>query len=202
MPRNLKLQLTFDDGPLPDREALQPILEEVARRGVVAAFFVLGEEVAQKPDAARKISAARHVLGNHSWDHLEPNVSRYTDDQIVKQFRDTQDRVFSELAVTMRHWRAPRRDLGPNNRLSRLLSGPGKIFALSHCDWGADSDDSLGETTAPGMLAALNRDLARVAGNEARLLFHVKATTATALPAVLNALVGAGHSFVDFNQTQ
>jgi hypothetical protein len=51
MAKTLKLQLTFDDLPLSEHEALDPILAEIAKRKVVAAFFVRGREVEQKPAA-------------------------------------------------------------------------------------------------------------------------------------------------------
>jgi peptidoglycan-N-acetylglucosamine deacetylase len=76
-----ELQLTFDDGPLTEHEALDPILAEIPKRKVVVAFFVLDREVEQKPAAAKKISDAKNVLGNHSWNHLEKKTSDYTDQQ-------------------------------------------------------------------------------------------------------------------------
>jgi peptidoglycan/xylan/chitin deacetylase (PgdA/CDA1 family) len=63
VPMAKQLQLTFDDGPEPVASALTPILAEVARRKIVAAFFNLST-----------IAAQGHVLGNHSWDHLMPHT--------------------------------------------------------------------------------------------------------------------------------
>ncbi|MER9565789.1 polysaccharide deacetylase family protein [Mesorhizobium sp. M0571] len=194
-----KLQLTFDDGPLPRNDALVPILNEVKGRKVVAGFFVLGQEVDQRPDAAKEIIKAGHVLGNHSWDHLEPKTSDYTDDEIVKEFQDCHDTVANKVGVTMMHWRAPRLDLD-GGRLPRLLSGSGKLYSLSHCDIAADSKDSQGKTTAAGMLDAIRADLAKFGGTQGRLLFHVKKETAAALKDVLDGLVKDGHTFVDFGQ--
>ena len=36
----MNLQLTFEDGPLPAQTALEPIMAELAKRKVKAAFFV------------------------------------------------------------------------------------------------------------------------------------------------------------------
>ncbi|MGY4473691.1 polysaccharide deacetylase family protein [Bradyrhizobium sp. USDA 3364] len=195
----MNLQLTFDDGPLPAQTALVPILAELAKRKVRGGFFVLGEEVAQKPDAAKSILDAKHVLGNHSWDHLKNGTGSYSDQQILKQFKDTHQLVLDKVNVAMQHWRAPRNDaLG---RLSGILSGPGKLYSLSHCDFNADSKDSQGVTTAAGMLAAIKEDLKHTPSSQPRLLFHVVETTAKALPDVLDGLVQAGHVFVDFTQS-
>lgn len=195
-----RLQLTFDDGPLPKDDALIPILDELKIRKIVAGFFVLGQEVEQRPDVAKDIAKAKHVLGNHSWDHLEPKTSNYTNAQIIKQFQDCHDVVLNKIGHTMVHWRAPRLDLD-GGRVSKLLSGTGKLYSLTHCDIAADSKDSQGETTATGMLAAIRADLAKFGGNEGRLLFHVKKHTATALRDILNGLTKDGHSFVNFSQT-
>jgi len=195
-----QLQITLDDGPDPVASALTPILAELARRRIVAAFFNLGQEVHDDPSATRAIAAPGHVLGNHSWDHLMPRTSDYTDAQIVDQFRRTHAEVLAATRVEMKHWRAPR--LEQISRLSGLLVGSGKLYALSHCDIHADSKDSQGATTAAAMLAAIRADIAAQPSRQVfRLLFHIKPTTAAALSTVLDGLVADGHALVNFAQT-
>jgi peptidoglycan/xylan/chitin deacetylase (PgdA/CDA1 family) len=195
-----QLQLTFDDGPEPVSGALNPILDELARRGRVAAFFVLGQEVKSSQEATRAIRKKAHVLGNHSWDHLEPTTTRYMDGSIVDQFQRTHDQVRAVTELAMRHWRAPR--LEEIKRLTGLLVGSGKLYTLSHCDVHADSKDSQGVTTAAGMLEAIRASI-KLHPNRAsmRLLFHVKATTAKALPEILDGLLADGHRLADFSQS-
>jgi peptidoglycan/xylan/chitin deacetylase (PgdA/CDA1 family) len=193
------LQITLDDGPEPVAAALTPILAELALRRVVAAFFNLGQEVHSSPAAAQSILAGGHVLGNHSWDHLMPSTADFTDAQIVDQFTRTHAEVLAATSQAMRHWRAPR--LQQISRLTGLLVGSGKLYTLSHCDVHADSKDSQGITTAAGMLAAIRQDIANQSARQTfRLLFHVKAQTATALPAVLSGLIADGHTLVNFAQ--
>jgi peptidoglycan/xylan/chitin deacetylase (PgdA/CDA1 family) len=194
------LQITIDDGPDPVATALNGILAEIKTRGVKAAFFNLGQEVKADPAATKKIKDDGHVLGNHSWDHLMPNTSSYTDDQIKKQFEDTHAEVIAAAAVTMVHWRAPRGE--QISRIAGIITGRGKLYSLSHCDWHADSKDAQGSTTAAQMLAAIRSDIAaQSARTNFRLLFHVKPTTASALKEVLDGLVADGHTIVDFTQT-
>ncbi len=59
--------LTFDDGPQPPYT--NAILEVLARRGVRATFFVVGQQVEEHPQLARDIVRRGHELGNHSWSH-------------------------------------------------------------------------------------------------------------------------------------
>ena len=195
-----RLQITIDDGPEPVESALDLMLEEIARRSVRAAFFNIGQEVQSNPAATKKIKDAGHILGNHSWNHLEPRTRDYTDEQIKKQFKDAHDAVFAMANFSMVNWRAPRGQ--QISRLAGLLTGNGDLYQLSHCDWHADSLDSQGATTAAAMLTAIRSDIAARPGRtNFRLLFHVKPSTATALKTILDGLVSDGHSIVDFTQT-
>lgn len=74
-----RVSLTFDDGPDPD--ATPRVLELLARRGVRATFFLIGERAARHPGVTRAIAAAGHELGNHTWRHrnawfLSPAATR------------------------------------------------------------------------------------------------------------------------------
>jgi peptidoglycan-N-acetylglucosamine deacetylase len=197
-----ELQITIDDGPEPVRTALNPILDELAARSLVAAFFNLGEEVKANPGATQMILRRGHVLGNHSWDHLMRHTRKYSDADVLDQFQRTQDAVFRATKVKMIHWRAPR--LEQISRLTHILiDGPKALFKLSHCDVHADSKDSQGVTDAAGMLKAIREEIKRNPARRVfRLLFHVKPTTATALPVVLDGLKNDGHRLVDFSQSK
>lgn len=59
--------LTFDDGPL--SATADEILGTLAKHGVKATFFVCGAEIHNHPQAAARIVAAGHELGNHSYSH-------------------------------------------------------------------------------------------------------------------------------------
>ena len=59
--------LTFDDGPTVT--ATDQILSILAEQKVKATFFVIGAELEKNLDQARKILAAGHELGNHTYSH-------------------------------------------------------------------------------------------------------------------------------------
>jgi peptidoglycan/xylan/chitin deacetylase (PgdA/CDA1 family) len=65
--RERVVALTFDDGPT------DALADSVARmleaRGVRATFFVTGAELARAPAAGRRLAAAGHELGNHTYSH-------------------------------------------------------------------------------------------------------------------------------------
>jgi peptidoglycan/xylan/chitin deacetylase (PgdA/CDA1 family) len=64
-----ELALTFDDGPNPTWTPR--LLDLLATHGVKATFFVLGKNAGLQPELVRRIVAHGHLLGNHSWGHLD-----------------------------------------------------------------------------------------------------------------------------------
>lgn len=66
------VHLSFDNGPHPD--GTPRVLDVLAAHGLPATFFVLGRELDTPAgfELARRIRAAGHRLGNHSWSHGTP----------------------------------------------------------------------------------------------------------------------------------
>ncbi len=59
--------LTFDDGPHP--EGTPAILEILAEHGAQATFFVVGEQVVQRPELLRRIVGEGHGVALHAYHH-------------------------------------------------------------------------------------------------------------------------------------
>jgi peptidoglycan/xylan/chitin deacetylase (PgdA/CDA1 family) len=200
------LQITIDDGPADDGQpidsAQKVILAEINKRKVVAAFFVLGEEVKAHPTWLGDILSGLHVLGNHSFDHLKNGIDQYTDAQLLDQFQKTHDEVFKATKVNMLHWRAPELKLGPNKRLEKILTqGSKPLYTLSHCDNHGPSNDTLGKPTPAEMVANIEAGIATHGSKPSyRILFHVKDHTASVFSDTLDLLVSKGHKFVNFTQ--
>jgi peptidoglycan/xylan/chitin deacetylase (PgdA/CDA1 family) len=62
-----EVAITFDDGPHP--EGTPSMLEALAEFDARATFFVVGEQLAKRPDLARQIVAAGHAIGLHGYLH-------------------------------------------------------------------------------------------------------------------------------------
>ena len=62
-----QLALTFDDGPN-DPHTLK-LLDVLAKHDVHATFFMIGRYVRERPDIARAVAAAGHIVGNHTFTH-------------------------------------------------------------------------------------------------------------------------------------
>lgn len=68
--------LTFDDGPSP--LWTPQILDELKRHNVPATFFMIGKHVEKYPQLVKRVFAAGHEIGNHSYLH---NVILYYKDE-------------------------------------------------------------------------------------------------------------------------
>jgi peptidoglycan-N-acetylglucosamine deacetylase len=62
-----QIYLTYDDGPN-DPHTLK-LLEVLAKHSVRATFFMIGRYVRERPDIARAVAQAGHVIGNHTFTH-------------------------------------------------------------------------------------------------------------------------------------
>ena len=62
-----RIALTFDDAP--SEHTSDAVLAVLAEKNVKASFFMIGKNMARHPQAAQRIAAAGHELGNHSYSH-------------------------------------------------------------------------------------------------------------------------------------
>lgn len=75
------IALTFDDAPTGHTPA---ILDMLAAKNVKATFYVIGKNIEEHPDIAKRIVAEGHELGNHSYSHrrLVMKSQSYIDKEI------------------------------------------------------------------------------------------------------------------------
>jgi len=110
------LTLTFDNGPEP---AVTPhVLDVLARRGLCATFFVIGQKIA---DPARRALAERaraegHWIGNHSYTHSVPLGLRDEPDLAEREIGAT-ERLIGPLAEPVKLFRP----FGGGGNLDRRL---------------------------------------------------------------------------------
>ncbi len=77
------LMLTFDDGP--DPRFTPEILDLLAKEGVPATFFAVGDNVVKYPDVFRRIVREGHMVGNHTMSHIDfwSHDNAYNRQQII-----------------------------------------------------------------------------------------------------------------------
>ncbi|WP_346960304.1 bifunctional polysaccharide deacetylase/glycosyltransferase family 2 protein [uncultured Arthrobacter sp.] len=66
-PADRTLMLTFDDGP--DPRNTPQILDLLAKEGVPATFFAVGDNIIKYPDLFRRVIKEGHMVGNHTMSH-------------------------------------------------------------------------------------------------------------------------------------
>jgi len=81
-----QIAITYDDGPN-DAYTLR-LLEILAKHGVHATFFLIGRYVQQRPQIARAVADAGHVIGNHTFTH--PLLIFKSEAEIRRQLSDCQ----------------------------------------------------------------------------------------------------------------
>jgi peptidoglycan-N-acetylglucosamine deacetylase len=102
--------LTFDDGPHP--EFTPQVLKALAKYGMKATFFMIGENIAKYPALVKQIVDEGHQLGNHSYFHRE-----YRSLPLTQQLAeiDRTDALLENFDDHPRHtFRPPRGELSPS----------------------------------------------------------------------------------------
>lgn len=97
-----KVYLTFDTGgPLGESDKLLQILKD---NEVKAAFFLVGYNVKQYKEFAKKVSDEGHLIGNHTMTHKD--MTTLSDDEVKKELNDfarlIQDVTGKEVAPLFR----------------------------------------------------------------------------------------------------
>jgi len=147
--RDDAVALTFDDGPHAD--GTPAVLEELARRGATATFFLVGEQVRRDPSLAREIVAAGHAVALHGDRHhcqlrLTP---RTLDDDLARVAATVADATGLAPAL----YRPPYGVFSlAGLRLVRRRGWRDLLWSRWGCDWRA-------HTTAEAIARRASRDL-------------------------------------------
>jgi len=82
LPTNeLKVYLTFDDGPTP--VITEWVLEQLKKNEAKATFFCIGNNIVKHPTIFEKVIKDGHAIGNHTFNHVkgwETSNKKYTEE--------------------------------------------------------------------------------------------------------------------------
>jgi peptidoglycan/xylan/chitin deacetylase (PgdA/CDA1 family) len=98
-----EIALTYDDGP--NDIVTERLLDLLAQHNVRATFFLIGNFVRQRPQIARAIASAGHLIGNHTMTH--PWLTWQSSVRIRQELTGCNALLEDTLGIPIRHFRAP-----------------------------------------------------------------------------------------------
>jgi peptidoglycan/xylan/chitin deacetylase (PgdA/CDA1 family) len=129
-----RLALTYDDGPN-DPHTLR-LLNVLARHDVRATFFLIGRYVQRRPDIAREIVRAGHVIGNHTFTH--PLLIFRSETEIRRELSDCRAALDAAVGEHSNLFRPPFGGRRPAVlRIARELGLEPVMWSVTGYDWNA-----------------------------------------------------------------
>lgn len=98
-----KVALTFDDGPSPGYT--EDLLDGLKERNVKATFFLIGQKAEANPELVRRIALEGHVIGNHSYSHI--NLGVLSDEKACDQISHTNQIICDITGTVPQYLRSP-----------------------------------------------------------------------------------------------
>ena len=145
--------LTYDDGP--NDACTEQILEILARHEVQATFFVIGRFARERVALIRRIRAAGHVVGNHTWTH--PVLLFQSPGRVREELSATSAALEDALGEKVGYFRPPFGARRPD--VLRAARGMGMVPVL----WNAMGYDWK-PTTAEQVLSNLDKGIGAIGG--------------------------------------
>ncbi|HEV7231778.1 MAG TPA: polysaccharide deacetylase family protein [Bacteroidia bacterium] len=105
------ISITFDDGP--NSEITPQILDVLKEENLKAAFFCIGRSIPGKEDILKRISAAGHILGNHSYSHA-PLFDFYSSNRLSADLSGANGLIESATGLKPVYFRPPYGVTTPN----------------------------------------------------------------------------------------
>jgi len=127
-----QLALTYDDGPN-DPHTLN-LLDVLAKHDVKATFFLIGKHVAARPEVARRIAAAGHAIGNHTFTH--PNLVFCGEQKIRHELTDCEKVLHDTVGEHSKLFRPPFGARRPAVlRIARAMGLVPVMWTVTCYDW-------------------------------------------------------------------
>ncbi len=189
-PASRSLALTFDDGPN-DPHTLR-LLEVLAKHEVKATFFMIGRFVRERPQIARAVAQAGHVIGNHTDTH--PNLFFASGSQLAQELDDCEKALTDTVGEHSKLFRPPfglRRPATLRAVARRGLSTV--MWSVTSFDWRLPTAEAIERRVARGLRGG---DVILLHDGGHRRMGTDRAPTVAATERLIARYSAEGYSFV------
>jgi peptidoglycan-N-acetylglucosamine deacetylase len=195
LPRGSRLlALTYDDGP--NDPYTWRVMELLERHGVKATFFLIGQFVQQKPEIARALVAAGHVIGSHTWGH--PNLIFCSTSEVHRQLEQAQKAIFDAMGIETKLFRPPFGGRRPATlRAIRAFGLLPIMWNVTCYDWRAKSAEKI---VAHAQRQIRGGDVILLHDGGYRRMGADRSRTVAASEQILNRYQAEGYEFVTIPQ--
>jgi peptidoglycan-N-acetylglucosamine deacetylase len=187
-----ELALTFDDGPN-DPYTLE-LLELLARHQARAIFFLIGDFIRRRPDIARAVRQAGHLVGNHTMSH--PSLMWERPARVREELAGCTAAIEDATGEPVKYFRPPFGARRPDVlRTARELGLTPVMWNITAHDWDATNAEALAARVQRGIQTNQRRRrgsnlLLHDGGN--RELGTDRSVTLAATRMLLDSWVGSG----------
>ena len=184
-----RIALTFDDGPC---EKYDPeILDVLDKYGVIATFFLVGENIERDPLSAKRIAERGHEIGNHTYSHKK--MGKLSESELISEMTRTSELIKGVCGYTPTLFRPPEGYV--NGVVSSAASSGGYTLVL----WSIDTLDWQGRAACDIVDTVISN-----AKNGAIILCHdyiwKKSETAKAINEFIPILQKMGYKFITVSE--
>lgn len=175
-----KVALTFDDGPSSEYTPL--LLDGLKERNVKASFFVIGSNIEKEggEEIIRRIYEEGHLIGNHTWHHVD--LSDLSTEDAWKELEMTDSLI---KAITGEETALVRPPFG---EFPRSMEEPDKLYVK----WTVDSRDWVTKDTQE----IVRKVVTDTEENDIILMHDCYETSVEAALQIIDTLSERGYEFV------
>ncbi len=178
-----KIAITFDDGP--NADYTQTLLDGLKERNVKATFFLLGKEVDRYPEIVQKIHDDGHLIGTHSYEHV--NLNNLSDTAAIEQVNKTNTAIFDITGEYPEYIRPPfgcwKCNLDYETTMIEVL------WDIDPLDWKTSNSDVIAK-----------RVTSKVRENDIILLHDASESSVKAALKIIDELQNQGYMFVTVDE--
>lgn len=178
-----KIALTFDDGPCAG--CTDQLLDGLKKRNVKATFFLIGKNAENNPQLVRRIYEEGHLIGNHTYSHVE--ITKISDEEAIQELQKTDQIIWKITGEHVQYMRPP---FGAwQKELESRLEVLPVLWTVDPLDWTTENVEEI-----------VNKVVTETTENDIILLHDCYKSSVEAALRIIDDLQKEGYEFVTVDQ--